>query len=229
MVEAAMPRVAIIDLGLGNLFSIGQACRCSGLESVISASLAELRAADALILPGVGAFADAMQALREKKLEEPLKELILSGKPFIGICLGMQLLLSESREFGRHRGLGIIPGRVERLASTGPSPEETVKVPHVGWNRIHQTQSWRGSLLDGIAEGSDMYFVHSFHAAPDEPGVVLAYTEYGSNTFCSALRKDNIFACQFHPERSGQEGLRMYRNIAAFIVSSRERINEPAA
>ena len=210
--------VAIIDYGMGNLFSVKHACEHVGLHAEITTSVDFIKKAGAVILPGVGAFGDAMEALRQRNLIGPLKEFAASGKPFLGICLGLQLLMTESFEFGRHQGLGIIDGDVVRF----DNPKESgtsLKVPHVGWNHIETTKaaSWQDSLLNSIAPGEFMYFVHSYHVRPKQPEVILSGTRYGHIEFCSSLRYRNIFACQFHPERSGPEGLKVYRNFASLI------------
>ena len=211
-------RVAIVDYGMGNLFSVQQALAHVGLEATITAEAGRLMSADAVILPGVGAFGDAMAELTRRDLVTPLREAVASGKPVVGICLGMQLLMSESLEFGRHRGLGFIEGDVVRL--TGP------KVPQVGWNRIWPVDrgSWDGTLLEGLPEGAYFYFVHSFYVRPMEAALTLSTTRYGSVEFCSSLRRGNVFACQFHPERSGPAGLALYRNLATQIAQARAEV-----
>lgn len=215
------PDVAIVDYGMGNLFSVKQACERAGLRALMTSSPEECIHAAAVILPGVGAFGDAMATLTQLGLVGTLRDLAASGKPMIGICLGMQLLMSESHEFGRHRGLGIVEGEVVRF-------DCGLKVPQVGWNRIHRNGdgSWDGSWLDGIQDGEHMYFVHSFYVKPADPRVTLSRTRYGSIDFCSSLRQGNVLACQFHPERSGPQGIHMYRNIAAWLT--RERTSERA-
>lgn len=229
MAERELAWVAIVDFGMGNLFSVQQACEQVGLTAVITASPQELEEADAAILPGVGAFGDAMEALNSLGLATALKSFVASDKPLVGICLGMQLLMEESLEFGRHRGLGVFEGQVRRLEPS-PVAGKTLKVPQVGWNRIYPRQAglqegngagphnlWEGTLLQGIAPGDFMYFVHSFYAQPEDAGLVLSTTTYGDTGFCSSLRRGNVFACQFHPERSGPSGLGVYRNLAALI------------
>jgi glutamine amidotransferase len=200
---------------MGNLFSVRQACEHAGLRAVVTSDSDEVRASEAVILPGVGAFGDAMAALARQGLVEVLQELAASGRPFLGICLGMQLLFTESEEFGRHAGLGIIPGRVTRLAESDGGAVR-VKVPQVGWNRLQRPAgaSWERSALEGIPDGVFMYFVHSFCVTPEDPDIILSTTRYGSTAFCSSLRRGNLFACQFHPERSGPSGVQIYRNFA---------------
>lgn len=221
--------VAVVDYGMGNLFSVKHACERVGLKATITASSQAILAADAVILPGVGAFGEAMAALENLGLVNALREVAASGKPLVGICLGMQLLMTESYEFGHHRGLRIVEGDVVRLEDTADASRK-LKVPQVGWNSIHRegntalargrgpvSASWDDTPLDGLADGEYMYFVHSFYVRPLDPNIVLSVTRYGSSEFCSSLRSGNVFACQFHPERSGLHGLRVYRNLAAWI------------
>lgn len=211
-------RIGIVDYGLGNLFSVMRACEWAGLQPFVSSSAAELEHADALILPGVGAFSDAMGNLRRLDLVSPLHDLAASGKPMLGVCLGLQLFLSESMEGGSCRGLDLIPGRVVRLVDRMPD----VKVPHVGWSRIHAPagRTWSGTALAETAEGAFMYFVHSYHAAPESQAAVLCETNYFGQRFCSGLQVGNLTAFQFHPERSGEEGLQIYRDWAKSIRSA---------
>ena len=221
------PKVAIVDYGMGNLFSISQACQHVGLDVIISASRQEILEADAVILPGIGAFGDAMATLKRLDLVDVLQEVAAAGKPLVGICLGLQLLMTESFEFERHQGLGIIKGQVVRFDHPKEG-ERRLKVPQVGWNSIHQTNvkqngngnSWADSPLQQIREGEFMYFVHSYIVQPEDANVVLSTSRYGQIEFCSSIRTRNIFACQFHPERSGTEGLKIYRSLAASITSA---------
>ncbi len=210
---ARTPHIAIVDYGLGNLFSIQSACEQAGLSVLITSDAAKLEASDAVLLPGVGAFANAMEALDGLGLTGPVKELALSGKPLIGICLGMQLLMTESCEFGLCAGLGLIEGTVERLPGGGD------KVPHVGWSPVFEREPgvWRGTLLDGVENESYMYFVHSYYVCPKDEETVLSKSRFGERDFCSAIKRGTIMGCQFHPERSGAEGLLVYRNIHKFL------------
>ncbi len=214
------PDVVVVDYHLGNLYNVVRACEFTGLPARITSAPADVAAADAVILPGVGAFGDAMEFLRDSGMADALRSFAASGRPLLAICLGMQLLMTESYEFGRHQGLGIVAGPVIRLSSaTG------LKVPQVGWNRIHKPatkngEAWQGTLLDGLHDGEYMYFVHSYYAVPDDPSVVLTTTRYGDTEFCSSLRAGNILGCQFHPERSGPQGLRMYRRLAQYLKAA---------
>ena len=214
-------KVAIVDYGMGNLFSVRNACEKAGLLADITSSRADVMAADAVILPGVGAFGDAMQVLRGLDLVSALQEVARTGRPLLGICLGLQMLMAESYEFGHHEGLGIVPGKVIRMESPRAPDGSVLKVPHVCWDRMFRAKTdgdpWRGTLLNGLADGVHMYFVHSFYVVPDDPAVSIATTRYGDLEFCSALRYRNVFACQAHPERSGPEGLKVYRNLAAAL------------
>ena len=225
--------VAIVDYGLGNLFSIKHACAKVGLKGEITSSKKLLLNADAVILPGVGAFGDAIGALRRLDLIDLIKDISESDKPLIGICLGLQLFFSESYEFGSHKGLDIIKGEVVRFGN----PRDQygyLKVPQVCWNRIYPpngevfgkengdlTPDWNITLLEGIEVGSFMYFVHSYYAIPKNSSVVISKTKYGHIQFCSGLKKGNIYGFQFHPERSGDNGLRIYHNLNRLIGEKR--------
>lgn len=210
-------RVAIVDYGMGNLFSVQQACAQEGLEVVIAKDAGGLLQADAVILPGVGAFGDAMETLKRLDLVGALKDIAASGKPLVGICLGMQLLMRESHEFGRYQGLNLIEGDVVRLQVSTNQRGQTIKVPEVGWNPVWpvRQETWAGSLLEGVPAGACMYFVHSYYVRPADAALTLSTTTYGPITYCSSLQRGNIFGCQFHPERSGPVGLTIYRNLAA--------------
>lgn len=197
--------IAIVDYGMGNLRSVQKAVERVGFGATLVKNPEELEGVEKLILPGVGAFADAMRGLEERGLVEPIIQHIEQGRPFLGICLGLQLLFSESTEDGLHSGLNIIPGKVLRFAQNG------LKVPHIGWNQVSFLRDV--PLARGIPQGSYMYFVHSYYVCPEDPGVVAGTTEYGT-TFTSLIWKDNIFAAQFHPEKSQAVGLAILRNFA---------------
>jgi len=233
MPDVTPARVAIVDFGLGNLYSVKHACAQVGVSATITSSAAEVFAADAIILPGVGAYSDAMATLGRLGLVTVIREFVTSGRPLVGICLGMQLLMSSSDEFGRCDGLGIIPGRVVRFQDP-VGGDRKLKVPQIGWNGVHRVRAqdgdgdpWTGTFLDGIADGEPMYFVHSYVVQPADPGVVLSTTRYGNVEFCSSLQYRNVVACQFHPERSGPEGLKIYRNLAKMIADrTKEKSSE---
>jgi glutamine amidotransferase len=214
------PKIAIVDHGLGNLFSVKHACQHVGLDATITSSKSEIVESDAVILPGVGAFGDAMDTLHRLDLVSLLREIAASPKPFIGICLGVQLLMTESHEFGRHKGLGIVEGAVVPFDNPREN-DRALKVPQIGWNRVCKPvkgngnrDPWAGTLLDGTPDGEYMYFVHSYVVQPQDPGVVLSTSRYGHIEFCSSLQLGNIFACQFHPERSAVRGFEIYQNLA---------------
>jgi glutamine amidotransferase len=216
------PLVAILDYGLGNLFSVEQACALSGLNSIITNSKKDILNADAVILPGVGAYGDAMLTLRRLDLVNVLRDIAESPKPLVGVCLGLQLLMTESYEFGHHKGLGIIEGPVVRFDAP-KEKERILKVPQIGWNRIFQPEGglrWHGTLLDGIEDGEYMYFVHSYTVQPQDSNVILSNSRYGHIDFCSSIQRGNVFACQFHPERSGQEGMKLYHNLAILLQTA---------
>ena len=224
MPDTAVGNVAIVDIGLGNLFSVKNACEHVGLRATVTSSRDEVLTADAVILPGVGAFGDAMRALHRLDLAGPLKEIAESDTPLIGICLGMQLLMTESFEFGKHRGMGVFEGPVVRfnaaLSCDSPAalPEDKrLKVPQIGWNHIYHNTDRSGPLLTGLESGEFMYFVHSYYAIPRDSSVVLTTTRYGEIEFCSSIARRNVFAFQFHPERSGPKGLQIYRNLCGLI------------
>jgi len=202
------PRVVIVDYGAGNLRSVARAVAHAGHEPIVTDDRDQVDRADALIVPGVGAAADTMRNLREHRMVEPIREYISSGRPFFGVCMGQQALLSISEEGGEHECLGVIPGRVKKLEAA-----DGRKVPHMGWNNVRQKSPH--SIFDGIADDAYFYFVHSYYPQPEDPDVVIGETEYGV-TFASVLARDNIVATQFHPEKSGEAGLRMYANFLSF-------------
>jgi glutamine amidotransferase len=205
-----MNSIVIIDYGMGNLRSVQKAFEQVGCSAVVTADPAIVARAGKLVLPGVGAFRDCMRNLTDGGFVAPIHAQIAAGKPFLGICLGLQLLFTESEEFGRHRGLGIIPGKVVRFPDGLQEGGEALKVPHMGWNRIAIRRP--APLYQGIADGSFVYFVHSYHVVPDDPAVIATTTDYGQ-TFCSSIWRDNVMATQFHPEKSQAVGLQMLRNF----------------
>lgn len=219
MANAAKKKVSIVDYGMGNLFSVMRACEQAGLDAAITSVAKEIERADAVILPGVGSFGDAMEAIRKLDLGSVIKETADSSKPLFGVCLGMQLMMGMGYEFGEHEGLGIFPGKVVRFEHPRGEHGE-IKVPQVCWNQIYPTTnntSWERSPLEGLPLGTHMYFVHSYYVIPEEKNVSLSTTAYGSINFCSSLMRENIFACQYHPERSGELGLEVYKNFARLI------------
>lgn len=197
-----MKHVVVVDFGLGNLHSVVKALRHEGAEVTLTEDPDEVRRADRLVLPGVGAFADGMEGLRKRDLIEPLREFIASGRPFLGICVGMQVLLGESEEFGQHAGLGIIEGKVSLIPRA-----EGRKVPHIGWNRVTPAGSWADTPLEPLESGTMLYFVHSYTAVPTREEHRLADADYAGHRISAAVRKDNVVGVQFHPEKSGAAGL----------------------
>jgi|TARA_B100001964_G_C14089791_1_gene534275 glutamine amidotransferase len=205
--------IAIIDYQMSNLFSVKNALEYLGIDSEITSDVTKIMAAKGAILPGVGAFAEAMKHLKTLDLIQPIKDFINSGKPFMGICLGFHLLFTESEEFGVTRGMDILQGKVESFSKHVKSK----KIPHIGWNRILtnndvlKEDSFINPLKD-INSDEYMYFVHSFYVDPDNKDIIATETEYDSFTFCSSVLKGNVFASQFHPEKSGTSGLKILKN-----------------
>jgi glutamine amidotransferase len=193
----------VVDYGAGNLRSVSIALARLGFDPLVTSEPEAVDSADVVILPGVGAAADTMSNLAQRHLVEPIREYIASGRPFLGICMGLQVLFSVSEEGGEHPCLDILPGRVRRLP-------EGLKVPHMGWNRVRQC--CRHPVFDGISDDAFFYFVHSYYPHPEDPSVVIGETDYGV-TFAAVVAKDNIVATQFHPEKSAEAGLRLYENF----------------
>ena len=200
--------IAIIDYGVGNLFSLKSSLAAIGADAVVTADPEVIKSAEKIILPGVGAFGDAAAKLRESGMADLVKSEAASGKPLMGICLGMQLLLEKSFEYGEHEGLGLIKGEIRPITDVIP---EDLKVPHIGWNALH-FKGEKSPIFKYINEGDHVYFVHSFYGAECDESVI-ATAEYGA-TLTAAVAKDNVYGCQFHPEKSGDVGLRILR---AFI------------
>ncbi len=207
--------VGVIDYGVGNLFSVRRAFEYCGANVLVSDDPRALLDAPRLVLPGVGAFADGMRGLMERGLNQVALEFAGSGKPFLGICLGMQMLASASEEFGEHKGLGIVPGRVE------PIPATTIdgrphKIPHIGWEALTKPvhpSGWAGSILEGIQPGEAVYLVHSFAVWPDDDAHRLADYDYDGRVITAAIRKGNVYGTQFHPEKSAAVGLRLLQQF----------------
>ena len=198
--------IAIIDYGMGNLRSVQKAFEKVGHQAVVTSDPAQVTAAAKVVLPGVGAFEDAAAELRRLGLVKPVLQAIDSGKPFLGICLGLQLLFDVSYENGRHQGLGVLRGEVVRF----DLPQEYA-VPHMGWNQLDIRRP--APILSGVAENAYVYFVHSYYVVPADADVIATETDYGG-PFCSMVWRDNLFATQFHPEKSQAEGLKMLKNFA---------------
>ncbi len=196
--------IVIIDYGVGNLRSVQKAFEQLGHEAIVSEDPKALLMADGVVLPGVGAFGDAMQALKQRQLAEPIINFANTDKPLLGICLGMQLLFSTSEEYGEHAGLNLLPGRVLKFSLD-------YKVPHVGWNQLLIERSH--PLVEHVSDKAHAYFVHSYYVAPAAPSLIVAKTEYGIS-FPSMVAKGNVMGVQFHPEKSSQTGLKMLDNFA---------------
>lgn len=199
-----MGAVVIIDYGMGNLRSVEKAIEAVGGRPVISGDPDVIANGERLILPGVGAFGDAMANLRRTGLDAAIRDAVNAGKPLLGLCLGLQLLFTEGEEFGRHEGLNLIPGKALKFTEPG------LRVPHIGWNQIEGLRP--NPLLEGIAEGSYFYFVHSYYVAPDRPEDALCWTEYGRR-FCSIAGHGTVWGAQFHPEKSQDNGKRLLANF----------------
>jgi glutamine amidotransferase len=205
----AAPTIAVVDSGSGNLRSVERALAQVGGAPVLTSDPDAVRRADLVVVPGQGAFADCMTEMRRRGLGEAVGEVIGAGKPYLGICLGLQILFEESDEHGPVAGLGVLPGRVERLRGTDGAGG-VLKVPHIGWNQVRALR--REPLLAGVPDGAHFYFIHSYCVRPALADLVALTFDYGGE-FCAAVRRDNLFACQFHPEKSQAVGLRVLTNF----------------
>lgn len=210
--------VHIVNYGIGNLYSAVRAVEKVGGEARLTSDPAEIASADRLLLPGVGAFASCANTLRSTGLAEPVVAFAATGRPFMGICVGMQLLFDYGLEFGKHTGLGLIAGHVERIPAQDAAGSR--KVPHIGWSGLSipaGRKDWNGTILEGIAPDEDAaYFVHSYNCVPDDPSSRLAEADYDGFSITAAVARDNIVGCQFHPEKSAEVGLRI---IARFLAT----------
>jgi glutamine amidotransferase len=203
--------VGIVDYGMGNLRSVGKALESLGFDARVSGDPSELAPCRGIVLPGVGAFRDCMENLSRQGLLPFLRDVLEDGRPFLGICLGLQVLFAESEEFGRHEGIGFLPGTVVRFPAGMAAPGgDALKVPHMGWNRVEFTMDH--PVLRGVPSGSYFYFVHSYYVRPDDPGVVACRTSYGVE-FAAGVGKGNLLAVQFHPEKSQVAGLALLANF----------------
>ncbi|MFZ5354300.1 MAG: imidazole glycerol phosphate synthase subunit HisH [Bacillota bacterium] len=212
-----MKKVTIIDYGLGNILSVKRAFEYSGAEVSITDIPSDIINADMLVLPGVGAFRDGMAGLAHKDLIEPIKKYCKLNKPFLGICLGMQMMLDESEEFGRHEGLGVIKGKVVRITDMNCEGEKQ-KVPYVGWSELLAAEGsdisiWDHTIMKQVKKGDSVYFVHSYHALPYDKSHVFAVYKYGGVPITAVIKKGNLYGCQFHPEKSGEVGLSIIREF----------------
>lgn len=201
-----MSDIVIIDYQMGNLRSVQKGFERVGQAATISADPERIERAEKLVLPGVGAFRDAIDELTRRELVEPIRQAIAADKPFLGICLGLQLLFESSSEGGQYAGLGVLPGRVVRFEVPAP-----LKVPHMGWNQVVRRQ--RGGVVESVADGAYFYFVHSYYVVPESAELWALESQYGG-PFCAAVQRDRLFACQFHPEKSQAAGLDLLRAFA---------------
>ncbi|MGH7872734.1 MAG: imidazole glycerol phosphate synthase subunit HisH [Candidatus Binatia bacterium] len=204
--------IAIIDYGMGNLHSVQKGIERAGFDAIVTRDLAQIESARGVVLPGVGAFSACMENLGKFGLIEPIRAIVRQERPFLGICLGFQLLFSESEEFGKQKGLDLFGGKV-----VGFHANQDLKVPHMGWNRIEKQQD--SPFLEGIATGDYVYFVHSFYVVPQDNAIIATTTDYGQS-FVSSIATDRLFACQFHPEKSQALGLRVLANFGRFVASN---------
>ena len=204
--------IAILDYGIGNTRSISNALEALGEASLLTRDPEDILGAKGLIFPGVGAFSKGMENLHSFELIPVLHDYVATGKAFLGICLGMQMLFERSEEFGLTQGLGLIPGKVIKMPL---NDEEDLKLPHISWNSVLEPEpgKWENTILKGITTDEEAYFVHSFVGVPAETRHLLAVTNYGSRSFCSAVKSENIYGVQFHPEKSRNTGLNILRNL----------------
>lgn len=214
--------VTIIDYGVGNLLSVSRAFEYCGASVTLAHEAHEIEQAERLVLPGVGAFADGMQGLRERGLVEPIRRYAASGRPLMGICLGMQMLVSASEEFGEHEGLNLIPGRVQAIPRTAVDGSP-LKTPHIGWSPLRRTDTadWRNTILADTAPESAVYLVHSYAVDLDDPADLLSHCIYGGHRISAAIRRGAVYGCQFHPEKSGPAGLRIVSGFLSLDAPGR--------
>jgi len=218
-----MAKVTVIDYGIGNLLSVSRAFEYCGAEVILADSSQKIEEAELLVLPGVGAFADGMAGLNERGLVESIRKYAASGRLFLGICLGMQLMMETSEEFGNHLGLGLIKGTVQAMPTKGVDGVPH-KIPYIGWNELicpSTVTSWEGSILAKFLSGQSTYFVHSFTCVPEDEGHRLADCYYDGQRISAAIKKDNLYGCQFHPEKSGEVGLTIIREFLTLYAGAK--------
>lgn len=210
-------KVSIIDYGLGNLFSVKQACETVGLDALITASPEDILTSDMLILPGVGAYSIAMENLEKAQLIPALKAFVATGKPFVGICLGMQLMLTESVEFGQHKGLNLIPGRTKKFEAKSID-NESFAVPQIQWNQLNKSKNVdKNHFFNFLNDGDYMYFVHSYYCIPEVKSTIVTTTSYAGEEYPSIIQYKNCIGIQFHPEKSGLNGINIYEKLKQLI------------
>lgn len=210
-----MKKVVIIDYGIGNVLSVRRAFEHCDAEVIVTADYNLISNAQALVLPGVGAFEDGMKALRKKGIIEAIDRFIITGNPFLGICLGMQMMMDESEEFGIHQGLGIIKGKVKRLSELD-TDNHKIRIPYIGWSSIEKCEKENlssNNLLKNISNNDKFYFVHSYAVITDKAENCYAYYNCGGHKISAIVKKDNLYGCQFHPEKSGESGLKIIKNF----------------
>ncbi|MDK3155387.1 imidazole glycerol phosphate synthase subunit HisH [Kamptonema cortianum] len=207
-------KVTVVDYGIGNVFSVVKALEHCGADVLLTGDAEAIRTADRLVLPGVGAFADGMNELSTRGLLAPIHSFCAGGRPFMGVCLGMQMMLETSEEFGNHSGLSLIAGAVRAIENTA-SDGRPHRIPHIGWNRLQPATdtAWTSPIFQGVDPGEWVYFVHSFKACPAKAEEMLAVCHYNGRTVGAVIGKDNMFGFQFHPEKSGETGLKFLRNF----------------
>lgn len=214
------PTATLIDYGVGNLFSVQKALELCGAEVIVTSDPNKILQAERLVLPGVGAFSDGMKGLVERGIDSALVTYARNRRPLLGICLGMQLLSTISEEFGHHKGLNIIPGRVLPIPNVSVDGKPH-KIPHIGWSELHlpkQLASWENSILSGLGELEEVYLVHSYSVIPDDDVYRLANCDYGGHSICTAVQRENVFGTQFHPEKSGKIGLQILKNFCTLPI-----------
>jgi len=210
------PSVTVVDYGRGNLLSVARAFERVGAEVTVTDDAEAIAAAVRLVIPGVGAFADAMGELSRRNLIDPLKAYAETGRPMLGVCVGMQILFDSGEEFGEFAGLGLMPGRVTPIAGRSSM---RLKIPHIGWNRLLPANEWDHTILAGLGDDPYCYFVHSFAAVPESDDVLLSQMAYGDLCLTAAVRRENIWGCQFHPEKSGETGLKIISNFLELALA----------
>jgi imidazole glycerol-phosphate synthase subunit HisH len=205
--------VTVLDYGIGNQLNVLRALEhCGATVKVVQQASASDVDAQRLVLPGVGAFGDGMAELRARGFDDLVKRFAQSGRPFLGVCVGMQVMFDASEEMGEHAGLGLLPGRVRPVPAAGEDGNPH-RIPHIGWRPLEPASSWKGTILAGVRPLERVYFVHSFAAEPEQDGVRLANVRYDGLAICAAVHRDNLYGCQFHPERSAETGLDVLRQF----------------